>query len=67
MSKNIVALIGLITIALLTVNAVGQTDCSQTTNSYWTGYRCACKVGYKNVSSTCVPLTLQKYPEWVVR
>ena len=67
MSKNIQAFIGLITIALLIASSVSQTDCTKTVNSYWTGYRCACKVGYKNITNACVPLNLLNYQEWVVR
>lgn len=28
-------------------------DCSNTTNTYWTGYRCACRVGYSLVNGFC--------------
>jgi|GEM_PF-6583995 len=44
--------VGLMTLALLSVSINTQnntqSDCSSSANSYWTGYRCACKVGYKN-------------------
>ena len=63
--------VGLITLALLSVSINTQnntqSDCSSSANSYWTGYRCACKVGYKNESNVCVPLTLLKTQGWVVR
>lgn len=63
--------VGLMTLALLSVSINTQnntqSDCSSSANSYWTGYRCACKVGYKNESNVCVPLTLLKTQGWVVR
>ena len=41
-------MVSIITIAFLLVAVHTQNECSTTANSYWTGYRCACKVGYKN-------------------
>lgn len=48
MTKTTLAIIGLLSLALLTVHISAQNECRQEENTYWTGYRCACRVGYKN-------------------
>lgn len=48
MSKGSWTTIGLLCLALLIVDLSAQNECTQAQNTYWTGYRCACKVGYKN-------------------
>ena len=67
MSKATLALMANLSLSLLAVHISAQSDCTQASNTYWTGYRCACKVGYKNESNACVPLTLMKTKGWVVR
>lgn len=67
MSKTNIVIVGLLTLTLLASLTQAQTQCTTTLNTYWTGYRCACKVGYKNSSDTCVPLTLMRTQGWVVR
>lgn len=67
MSRGFLSIIAIVILALLTVHTHTQNDCTSTVNTYWTGYRCACKVGYKNESNVCVPLTLLKTKGWVVR
>ena len=71
MIKTEIVWASLLALALLSVSintsTNTQSDCSSSANSYWTGYRCACKVGYKNSSNTCVTLTLLKIQGWIVR
>ncbi len=67
MKKTTVLHLFLIVLVLLIVDSNTQSFCPFDINSYWTGYRCACKVGYKNQTNICVPLTLTKTQYWVVR
>jgi hypothetical protein len=34
-------------------------DCLSELNLYWTGYRCACRVGYVQENGVCIPLGFQ--------
>lgn len=34
-------------------------DCSSVANTYWTGYRCACRVGYISEGGICVKTSIQ--------
>ncbi len=48
MSVKKMSLVTIVLLSLLLVHITSQNNCVETANTYWTGYRCACKVGYKN-------------------
>lgn len=67
MSKNILGLIALALLIATIAAQSNQSNCSTIANSYWTGYRCACRVGYQNVTNACIALPLRRSQGWVVR
>lgn len=42
-----------------TPTAMPEVDCSLILNTYWSGYKCVCKVGYISINGKCVSNRLQ--------
>jgi hypothetical protein len=44
-----------------------QGSCASNPNTYWTGYTCACRVGYTSNDGICVPISVSLSTSYTIR